>query len=157
VAFRPADQKSRRRRFLTLTSRRRFFAVAALFLPLLSRAAQTSTVKPHGVAREVWVRTELYFGTDKANGRVTEAEFDDFVNSHITRLFPDGLTLLRGYGQFKNSNGEIIREKSYLLILFYPPHTQSVNKKIEELRRIYKATHCQASVLRVDSFSFVSF
>ena len=138
-------------------SRRSFLTTAALFLTFLPQVSATESVKRPTAAAEVWVRTELYFGTSKLNGEVTDAEFSSFVDSEVTRLFPDGLTLLTGYGQFKNSNGQLIREKSHLLILFYPPQTQDANKKIQDIRGLYKQLHGQESVLRVDSFSFVSF
>src|SRR6185295_2556512 len=142
---------------MNIPSRRCFLATAALFLTLLPSASAAETVKRPTAAAEVWVRTELYFGTNKQNGEVTDAEFTNFVDSEVTPLFPDGLTLLTGFGQFKNSNGDLIREKSHLLILFYPPQTQDANKKVQKIRERYKELHGQESVLRVDSFSFVSF
>ncbi len=51
----------------------------------------------------------------------------------------------------------IQREDSRLLILFYPPQTVNANKKIQEIREIYKAKFNQESVLRADSYSVVSF
>jgi hypothetical protein len=109
-------------------------------------------------ASEVWVRTELYFGTNRSDSEpVTESEFSDFVEREVTERFPDGLTLLTGYGQFRASSGTIIREKSFLLILFYPPQQQDANKKIQEIRDRYRTAFKQESVLRVDGFSVVSF
>ena len=75
----------------------------------------------------------------------------------MTRRFPDGLTLLTGYGQFKNSAGTIIREKSFVLILFYPAQTIDANKKIQEIREAYKVANSQESVLRADNYSIISF
>jgi hypothetical protein len=105
----------------------------------------------------MWARTELYFGTNKAdNQRVTEAEFDEFVEREVTPRFPDGLTLLTGYGQFRNSAGELTREKSYVLIVFYPKRMPDANRRIQEVREQYKADFSQESVLRVDGLSLVS-
>jgi hypothetical protein len=114
--------------------------------------------RPSATAAEVWHRTELYFGTSKSNGsEVSDAEFAGFVDQQITPRFPDGLTLLTGYGQFRNSAGVTIREKSLVLILFYPPQTLDANKKVQEIREEYKRMFSQESVLRVDSFSIISF
>src|SRR4030095_16811813 len=53
-----------------------------------------------------FVRTQLYFGTAKADGAaVTEGEFKAFVDEVITRRFPDGLTVVKGDGQFKAADG----------------------------------------------------
>ncbi|HYP06788.1 MAG TPA: DUF3574 domain-containing protein [Bryobacteraceae bacterium] len=125
---------------------------------LMPTTALAEPPKRPTAATEVWVRTELYFGTMKPdNQQVTEAEFAAFVEKEVTERFPDGLTLLTGYGQFRNSAGAIIREKSFVLILFYPPQQQDANKKVQEIRDSYKTSFQQESVLRVDSFSVVSF
>jgi hypothetical protein len=75
----------------------------------------------------------------------------------VTPRFPDGLTLLTGYGQFRNSAGVINKERSHLLILFYPPQMRDASKLIQELRETYKAMFQQESVLRTDGNSFISF
>ena len=80
-----------------------------------------------------------------------------FIDEQVTPRFPDGLTLLAGYGQFKNSAGEIDKEKSLVLILFYPPPMKDASKLIEEIRETYKAMFQQESVLRADSKNFISF
>jgi hypothetical protein len=106
----------------------------------------------------VWNRTELYFGTGRPDGSVvSDEEFMQFVDEQVTPRFPDGLTLLAGYGQFKNSAGVIEKEKSLVLILFYPPQMGDASKLIEEIRETYKAMFQQESVLRADGRNFISF
>jgi len=80
-----------------------------------------------------------------------------FLEEVITPRFPDGLTLLTGLGQFRNSSGVLIQERSMLLILLYPPSTRDSNQKIQEIRSAYTQTFQQESVLRVDSLGMVSF
>ncbi|HEY6987989.1 MAG TPA: DUF3574 domain-containing protein [Bryobacteraceae bacterium] len=108
--------------------------------------------------QELWARTELYFGSDKHDGTVvTREEFMQFVDREITPRFPDGLTLLTGYGQFLDSRGVIEKERSMVLILLYPLTSFDSSKKIQEIRQLYKDCFRQESVLRVDSVSHVSF
>jgi Protein of unknown function (DUF3574) len=104
-------------------------------------------------------RTELFFGTLKADGsEVTDTEFLRFLNFEVTPRFPEGLTLLSGQGQFKNSQGAIVKERSRLLILLYSIDKESnSNKKIEQIRQAYKDKFKQESVLRTDSRTCVSF
>jgi hypothetical protein len=66
--------------------------------------------------------------------------------------FPDGLTVLTGMGQFRDSeNNKIIREKSMVLILLYPLGAlKESDEKIERIRGAYKERFKQQSVLRVD-------
>src|SRR3954463_6899250 len=52
---------------------------------------------------QTYLRTELYFGTDKPDGAaVTEEEWTRFLAEEVTARFPDGFTVLEGYGQFRN-------------------------------------------------------
>ena len=100
---------------------------------------------------DTFVRTELFFGSAKPEGEVTEEDFQQFLSEVITPLFPDGLTLLNGLGQFRNAKGDIIQERAWLLILLYPLEDRRDNSlKIEEIRRQYKEDHEQGSVLRAD-------
>jgi len=135
--------------------RKQLLVAAILCLTLRAPTPAAEGVKPR--ALEVWVRTELYFATSRAAGEVTAADFAGFVDHHVTRLFPDGMTVLSGYGQFRKASGQLVKERSYLLILLYPAQLKDANSRIQELRSIYKDTFGQESVLRVDSFALVSF
>jgi hypothetical protein len=109
------------------------------------------------IGGENFAKTELFFGLSKPNNlQVTNEEFQNFVNTVVTPLFPDGLTLLTGRGQFKDSTGTVIQERSRLLILLYPFDHDS-SQKVEQIREAYKSTFQQESVLRVDEQSCVSF
>ncbi len=105
---------------------------------------------------DFWIRTELYFGLSKPSGRVTEAEFNNFVDSAVTPRFPDGLTLLRARGQFRDATGQVVEEGSRLLILLYP-FSRTSSRAVDAIREDYKLTFQQQSVLRVDEKSCISF
>ena len=108
---------------------------------------------------QLFARTELFFGLGKPDGsEVTEAEFQQFLTREVTPRFPDGLTLLSGRGQFKNSNGLIVKEHSKLLILLYPlTQANDSSQKVEQIRKAYKTAFQQESVLLTDEQSCVSF
>ncbi|KAM3114198.1 DUF3574 domain-containing protein [Phormidesmis sp. 146-33] len=106
---------------------------------------------------EPFARTELFFGLSKPdNSQVTNEEFQSFVSRVVTPRFPDGLTLVTARGQFRNASGQIIQERSRLLILLYPFERDS-SQKVEQIREAYKRAFQQESVLRVDEQSCVSF
>jgi hypothetical protein len=128
------------------------FAPASKHLPVRLAAGQK-------LQAETWNRTELYFGSSKPDGSVvSEKKFQRFVDEEVTPRFPDGLTVLTGNGQFKNSAGVILKERSMVLILLYPLEpNDSSSMKIEEIREAYKSAFQQESVLRVDSLASVSF
>ncbi|MEJ7901372.1 MAG: DUF3574 domain-containing protein [Thermomicrobiales bacterium] len=107
-----------------------------------------------GVGAEPWIRTELYFGTTIPNdgGDVSDAEWNAFLDEEITPRFPDGLTVLEGYGQFLNAQGVIAEEDSIVLIIFHPAEfIDDSSVAIEEIRDAYETAFQQESVLRVDS------
>jgi len=99
-----------------------------------------------------FIRTELYFGRNKPDGaEVSRKDFDEFLSGFVTERFPDGLTVLKGRGQFLDSDGEVEREHSVVLILLYPISARNEKSvKIEEIREEYKKRFLQQSVLRVD-------
>jgi hypothetical protein len=106
---------------------------------------------------EIMAKTELVFGRSKTDGSaVTEDEFQYFLDTQVTPRFPEGLTLLSGQGQFKNSSGNIIEEGAKLLILLYPFKPEGT-RAIEEMRDAYEIAFHQQSVLRVDERSCASF
>ena len=73
------------------------------------------------------------------------------LDKEVTPRFPDGLTVLTGFGQFREANGETVQETSFVLILLYPRETaKDSSAKIEEIRTRYKEYFEQESVLRVD-------
>lgn len=116
-------------------------------------AAQQSAANHKQAATQAFLRTELFFGSAKPDGTaVTEAEWRRFLDQEITPRFPDGLTVLTGIGQFRNSSGMIIQERSMVLILLYPlPTWRSSSEKIEQIREAYKRAFQQESVLRADT------
>jgi hypothetical protein len=120
-----------------------------------SLAVEESEAEPIG---DVWNRTELYFGMSKPDGtNVTMLEFREFLDREVSSRFPDGLTLLTGYGQYRSETGYIAKENSMVLILLYPDDMTNANENIEAIRSEYEKAFNQESVLRVDSLERVSF
>ena len=130
-------------------------AIAALPATADVPAPATAAAAQYG---EPWLRTELYFGTDRPTGPdVSDAQFRRFLAAEVTPRFPDGLTELTGRGQFRDSTGVIVRERSHLLVLLYPRTDTEAHREIQEIRDAYEKAFDQESVLRVDSAGRVSF
>ena len=132
--------------------RRAVLIPAFLFLAWLVPGCQTTESRAKTPATEeasTWVKTELYFGmTRPGGGEITGEEWDGFLEKEITPRFPDGLTVLDAHGQWRDTSGAIIREKTKLLILL---HEKSPDREraVEEIVRLYKERYQQESVLRV--------
>jgi hypothetical protein len=128
--------------------------VAASAAPAPAPAAVDTSASPG----DPWKRTELYFGTGKPDGtEVTDEEFARFSEKEITAAFPDGFTELDGKGQYKGASGQIVRERSHVVIVLYPFTDRKANAEIEGIRAGYKKLFSQESVLRTDSVEKVSF
>jgi hypothetical protein len=99
------------------------------------------------------IRTELYFGLDRAGApQVSDDEWQEFVREVITPRFPEGLTVLNGAGQWRDTNGTVVREPSRIVIILRPvEHSESSDRAIEEIRSEYVKRFEQDAVMRVDS------
>ncbi len=106
---------------------------------------------------EIMSRLELLFGMGrKGGGEVSEDEWRAFLDAEVTPRFPDGLTVLTGYGQWRNAAGALAKETSRVLVIWAKPAPE-VQASIELIRAAWKMRFQQESVMRVDSASCVSF
>ena len=106
---------------------------------------------------QLWQRTELYFGLSKPDGsRISDTEYQAFLDKEVTPRFSKGFTVLNGNGQFRGANGEIVREPSKVLVLFYALG-DARSTAADEIRAAYRTQFQQESVLRVDAPSCVGF
>ena len=123
-------------------------AVVALSLVLPPAAARALDCAEGAFAM---ARLELYFGTQKPGGApVTDAEWAAFLDEEVTPRFPDGLTVLTGNGQWRNSQGVVTKETSAVLVVLYEPSAEK-EAAIEDIRAAYKDRFDQESVMRVDA------
>ena len=131
-----------------------------LFIAIASTlfcAAGCQTWTGTGAGNGGLIKTELYFGLSKPNGGVvSEAEWEGFVDEYITPIFKEGLTIVNANGQWMGENGELIKEKTKIVILL---HRNSGDKKaaIEYIRDKYKKLFDQEAVIKVTSYPQIAF
>ncbi len=112
---------------------------------------------PLSAKESIIIKDELYFGLSKPGGKIiSEAEWQQFLNSAIAPIFREGLTVINANGQYLNQNGELIREKTKLVILIYPSDITK-NSRIQEVVAKYKQRFQQESVLRTTTNVKLSF
>lgn len=140
-----------------MTQRLRLPAVALAFAALGAAAvlayrgtAPSGAITCPAGARPM-ARLELLLGAASS-----EADWQAFLDTEVTPRFPDGLTVLSGYGQWRNAAGIIAKESARVLLVWYAP-SPDAHARIETIRAAYKARFAQESVMRVDGFSCVSF
>lgn len=125
-----------------------------------SPAARQSA--PSGVVArgKAYIETRLFFGTERPDGGpdVTDQQFLAFVDEEVTPRFPRGLTVQDGRGQWRDSHGEIERERSYELILLYPATEARLrDEQIERIRNAYENAYAQDSVARLEERTTADF
>jgi len=136
----------------------RFASILLLFTLVLS--AQKVDARPTCISdppctvveSEKYYLTELYFGRSiPGGGLVTEEQWEQFLAEIVTPRFPDGFTILKGVGQYREKSGKIISEPSQILVFLYSSKSKNESRaKIEEIRKEYVKRFKQESVLRVD-------
>lgn len=102
------------------------------------------------------VHESLGFGTAKPNGVVLPEEWDEFLKSTVTPLFPRGFATMESSGQWRGGDGAIVREPSQVLILDHPDDAAS-EKAVREVISAYKTRFQQEAVFRVRTPACISF
>jgi hypothetical protein len=103
-----------------------------------------------------FILDQLYFGLETPNGEVSKEEWKLFVKDVIMKRFPDGFTVIDGYGQWRDKNGKIIEEKTKVVEIAHENNFEK-NSNVKEIIEEYKTKFFQESVLRVTSCSRVRF
>lgn len=130
---------------------RRKLEVIALLLVMCSATGCAGVHQSVRGSRECGVQTlttrhELFFGLQLPGGNeIRETDFDTFLNSVVTPLFPDGLTVLDAEGQYRTVAGELVDEPTKVVVLIYPDNAE-VRERIAEIIALYRSRFRQESV-----------
>lgn len=136
-----------------------------LLVLVVSGCTTTKTVpEPAPVVQAApgWIRTELYFSIgdwmETALSTEGEMRWAAFLDREVTPRFPDGLTVIDVYGQWRSPKpgAPILRERSRLLVILHPA-TQEASDKIDAIRAAWKKPADEESVLRVSQPADVRF
>ena len=89
---------------------------------------------------------QLLFGLARpGGGAVTPAQWQRFLDTHITPRFPQGLTVLDGAGQWRGDDGRLVREASKVVLIAPGPASAPVGR-LQAIRDEYRAEFAQESV-----------
>ena len=98
-------------------------------------------------AQKHMVQIELFFGRDiSGRARVSDAEWDAFSNTILSKEFPDGLTVLNGAGQWLNPRTNSVTHESSILVLTTVDSKSDYRERIEHVVDAYKKQFDQESV-----------
>jgi hypothetical protein len=97
------------------------------------------------------VADRLYFGRSIPDGgTVSDSAWAAFLREVVTPRFPDGLTVYRAEGQWREDDGRIVREETFVLEIVHPAGP-SADADFREIAAEYKRRFRQQSVMRVTS------
>ena len=114
---------------------------------LLFLTTACATVDPR--YSEAVLADRLFCGlTIPGGGEVTEEEWRAFVRDEVTPRFPDGLTLWRAEGQWRERDGNIVREPVLVIEILHHPNLEA-DAKINAIAEAYKTRFRQEAVMRV--------
>lgn len=102
------------------------------------------------------VQERLYFGTQRPNGTVSDAEWSAFVDEVVATAFPDGFTTWDTAGGWRGADGHAVREASHVVEVAHPAGTAS-DAAIAKVVADYKARLDQEAVMRVRAPACVAF
>ena len=125
------------------------FHSLALALVLAGCAPAVPSTLPAPVAQEAWIADRLYFGRNvPGGGTVSEADWAAFLHDVVTPRFPDGMTVWRGQGQWRDAGGAVQAEDVIVVEILHPADPRA-DAALEEIAGEYKRRFRQESVLRV--------
>jgi hypothetical protein len=131
--------------------------VSILYWPLIVSAQVVPQAAAVFVPHAPYLSDTLAFGTKKAHGgTVTSKDWETFLKTVITPLFPNGLTTWEAKGQWQEKDGSISHEKSEMLLLIHKDRLQD-NQSIQRIIDLYKSQFDQESVMWVRNKVLVSF
>jgi hypothetical protein len=125
-------------------------------LILVALCLLVTACAPRAEVKPTLVEDTLYFGLSTPQGPVTPSQWNAFLSQEVTPRFPDGLTVWDAKGQWKDSNGNIGKEPTKVLMLIHPD-SDAEDKAVQAIIDIYKKEFHQESVMRVKNQPEVSF
>jgi hypothetical protein len=89
----------------------------------------------------------LYMGRSiPGGGTVSDADWKRFVDEVVTPRFPDGLTVFHAEGQWRDGNGVIASESTFVLEITHPGGA-APERALQEVAAEYKRRFRQEAVL----------
>jgi hypothetical protein len=124
------------------------------------RASMGANEDPAHPGSAHWIRCELYFGVgalDAQDDGVSEMRWRSFLDREVTPRFPDGLTVLDAYGQWRGHPNEAPSRLRSKMLVILCEDTQANRDSIDAIRVAYKMATHDKSVLLATEHVDVSF
>lgn len=99
----------------------------------------------------------LFFGRSAGGDEVvSEEEWRAFLADTVTPRFPDGLSVFDAAGQWRDTQGVVVRERSKMVLILAEQDSDALTR-LDEIAEEYRKRFSQESVLRVVDSACVAF
>lgn len=99
----------------------------------------------------------LFFGRNIGDTEgVSDEDWREFLADTVTPRFPEGLSVFDAAGQWRDSQGSIVRERSKMVLILAEQNSDALTR-LDEIAEEYKRRFSQESVLRVVDSACVAF
>ena len=123
----------------------------------LAACAPSAAEMPCPDGSERYDEYRLFFGRNIGDAEgVSDEDWRAFLEDTVTPRFPDGLSVFDAAGQWRDSQGSIVRERSKMVLILAEPSSDAV-RRLDEIAEEYKRRFSQESVLRVVDSACVAF
>ena len=87
---------------------------------------------------------------------MSDEDWRAFLADTVTPRFPHGLPVFDTAGQWRDSQGSVVRERSKMVLILAEPDSDALTR-LDEIAEKYKQRFSQDSVLRVVDSACVAF
>ena len=131
--------------------------VMALAVVTLLACVPLPAEVPCAEGSERYDEYRLFFGRNVGDAEgVTDEDWAAFLADTVTPRFPDGLSVFDAAGQWRDSEGVIVRGRSKMVLILAEPDSDALTR-LDEIADEYKRQFSQESVLRVVDSACVAF
>ena len=131
--------------------------VMTVAMALIAACVPLPADVPCAEGSERYDEYRLFFGRNIGDAEgVTEEDWRLFLADTVTPRFPDGLSVFDAAGQWRDSEGVIVRERSKMVLILAEPDSDALTR-LDEIADEYKRQFSQESVLRVVDSACVAF
>lgn len=125
-------------------------AISAFILPLANGCGNEEEPTREGG----WVKTELYLGRNiPGDGVVSEDDFQLFLEQVVSKEFPLGLTVFDAYGQMMETDGDIEKQDTKVIVLVHQDDeasAQAVERVITAYRERFGEPQVMHTTIPID-------
>ena len=131
--------------------------VMTVAMALIAACVPLPADVPCAEGSERYDEYRLFFGRNIGDAEgVSDDDWRVFLADTVTPRFPDGLSVFDAAGQWRDSQGSVVRERSKMVLILAEPDSDALTR-LDEIADEYKRRFSQESVLRVVDSACVAF